>query len=134
MKLGCIVFIPLPSLQKVLSVHIFSASKKSPTNRICYRGHDDYFFDDKRVIYQHALLPKIAVNGEYYGSVLTILGHHISRKRPKLVRNWSLHHDNACPYIATYVQQYLKKCNIEIMPHPAYSPDLAPCDFWLFRR
>ncbi|GFR73854.1 transposase [Elysia marginata] len=22
---------------------------------------------------------------------------------------------------------------IQVLPHPAYSPDLAPCDFWLFQ-
>ncbi len=27
---------------------------------------------------------------------------------------------------------FLNKKKIEIFPHPAYSPDLAPCDFWLF--
>ena len=23
---------------------------------------------------------------------------------------------------------------IKILPHPPYSPDLAPCDFWLFPK
>ena len=23
---------------------------------------------------------------------------------------------------------------IKTVPHPSYSPDLAPCDFWLFRK
>jgi hypothetical protein len=30
------------------------------------------------------------------------------------------------------VQQFLAKNNIPIAPHPPYSPDLAPSDFWLF--
>jgi hypothetical protein len=30
------------------------------------------------------------------------------------------------------VQQFLAKNNIPIGPHPPYSPDLAPSDFWLF--
>ena len=30
------------------------------------------------------------------------------------------------------VFDYLAQQNITIMPHPLYSPDLAPCDFWLF--
>jgi hypothetical protein len=30
------------------------------------------------------------------------------------------------------VQQFLAKNNIPIVPHPPYSPDLAPSDFWLF--
>ncbi len=27
---------------------------------------------------------------------------------------------------------FVNKKKIEIFPHQAYSPDLAPCDFWLF--
>ncbi|GFS22386.1 transposase [Elysia marginata] len=26
----------------------------------------------------------------------------------------------------------LPELGIRVLPHPAYSPDLAPCDFWLF--
>ncbi|GFX62446.1 uncharacterized protein TNCV_412881 [Trichonephila clavipes] len=26
----------------------------------------------------------------------------------------------------------LQQNNVEILPHPPYSPDLTPCDFWLF--
>ena len=29
---------------------------------------------------------------------------------------------------------YLSKMGIKTVPHPPYSPDLAPCDFWLFPK
>ena len=29
---------------------------------------------------------------------------------------------------------YLTKRDIKTIPHPFYSPDLAPCDFWLFPK
>ena len=29
---------------------------------------------------------------------------------------------------------YLTKMGIKTVPHPPYSPDLAPCDFWLFPK
>ena len=29
---------------------------------------------------------------------------------------------------------YLSKMGIKTVPHPLYSPDLAPCDFWLFPK
>ena len=32
------------------------------------------------------------------------------------------------------VIDYLTKVGIETVPHPSYSPDLAPCDFWLFPK
>ena len=28
----------------------------------------------------------------------------------------------------------MTKICIKTVPHPAYSPDLAPCDFWLFPK
>ena len=31
-------------------------------------------------------------------------------------------------------QQFLTKNKMVVIPHPPYSPDLAPCDFFLFRK
>jgi transposase len=30
------------------------------------------------------------------------------------------------------VREFLTKNNMTIVPHPAYSPDLDPCDFYVF--
>ena len=32
------------------------------------------------------------------------------------------------------VTDYLTKMGINIVPQPPYSPDLGPCDFWLFPK
>jgi len=32
------------------------------------------------------------------------------------------------------VRKFLLNKNITVCPHPPYSPDLAPCDFWLFPK
>ena len=41
-------------------------------------------------------------------------------------------HDNARPHIHQNVDNFLRlNCIIKIQQLP-YSPDLAPCDFWLF--
>ena len=32
------------------------------------------------------------------------------------------------------VPDYLTKMGIKTVPHPPYSPDLAPCDFWLLPK
>ncbi|CAF2698908.1 unnamed protein product [Rotaria sp. Silwood2] len=39
--------------------------------------------------------------------------------------------DNARPHIHSDVINYLTEEGIIIMSHPPYSPDLAPCDYWL---
>ena len=31
-------------------------------------------------------------------------------------------------------KEYLARTGIQVVPHPAYSPDLAPADFWLFTK
>ena len=48
--------------------------------------------------------------------------------------SWILHHDNAPEHNALCVKRYLAKNNIPVMEHPLYSPDLAPCDFFLFPK
>ncbi|GFR93640.1 transposase [Elysia marginata] len=40
-------------------------------------------------------------------------------------------HDNAGPYKARATTQSLREIGIQVLSHPAYSPDLAPYDFWL---
>jgi transposase len=46
--------------------------------------------------------------------------------------NWILHHDNDPVHRAITTNEFLSKHNISSLPQPPYSPDLAPCDFFLF--
>ncbi|KFM80306.1 Mariner Mos1 transposase, partial [Stegodyphus mimosarum] len=57
---------------------------------------------------------------------------HVQRKRPLFRNGFLSHHDNARPHIPRCVQDVLQQNKVEILPHPPYSPDLAPRDFWLF--
>ncbi|EGI69030.1 Mariner Mos1 transposase, partial [Acromyrmex echinatior] len=43
-------------------------------------------------------------------------------------------HDNARPHVAKVVKKYLETFKWDVLPHPPYSPDIAPSDYWLFRR
>ena len=43
-------------------------------------------------------------------------------------------HDNAPAHKSATVQEYLKESGLDVLDHPPYSPDLSPCDFWLFPR
>ena len=42
-------------------------------------------------------------------------------------------HDNARPHVARVVKTYLETLKWEVLPHPPYSPDVAPSDYHLFR-
>ena len=44
-----------------------------------------------------------------------------------------LHHDNARPHAAKVTQEKIRELNWELLPHPPYSPDIAPSDYYLFR-
>ena len=46
--------------------------------------------------------------------------------------NWFLHHDNTPAHTSLVVQQFLTSKSITVIPHPSYSPDLAPCNIFLF--
>jgi hypothetical protein len=39
------------------------------------------------------------------------------------------HVGNACPHL---IQSKFDSMGIHSLLHPPYSPDIAPCDFWLF--
>ena len=47
---------------------------------------------------------------------------------------WHFHQDNAPVHHTILVTDYLTKTGIKTVPQPPYSPDLAPCDFWLFPK
>ena len=45
-----------------------------------------------------------------------------------------LHHDNAPFHTAISMNEFLAKKGISLVPQPPYSPDLSPCDFFLFPK
>jgi histone-lysine N-methyltransferase SETMAR len=45
-----------------------------------------------------------------------------------------LHHDNAPAHDALRVREFLANKSITKRDRPPYSPDLDPCDFWLFPK
>ena len=47
---------------------------------------------------------------------------------------WHFHEDNAPVHNSILVTDYLTKMGIKTVPQPPYSPNLAPCDFWLFSK
>jgi histone-lysine N-methyltransferase SETMAR len=76
------------------------------------------------------------VNQHYYKEVLLRLREKVRRQRSQLFQSgrWLLRHDNAPVHTAHSIQEFLAEKKISVVPHPPYSPDLAPCDFFLFPR
>jgi histone-lysine N-methyltransferase SETMAR len=54
------------------------------------------------------------------------------KRRGLLSKGVLLLHDNAWPHTATAMVQTVQWLGFELLPHPPYSPDLAPSDYHIF--
>ncbi len=69
----------------------------------------------------------------YINNCLRSLVDEIKGQRPSCgTHSIIIYHDNGRPHVHEDVTSYLESEGITIMPHRPNSPDLAPCDFWLF--
>ena len=94
------------------------------------------FFDSTGMIYMHWVPTGQTVNKKYYVKVLREFRKRFCRKRPALFKlgQWHFQQDNAPVHNSILVTDYLTKMGIKTVRHPPYSPDFAPCDFWLFPK
>lgn len=94
------------------------------------------FFDHKGVVHHEYAPQGQTITKQYYVQVLTRLRDAVRRKRPDLWASsaWQLHHDNAPAHSSHLVQAFLAKHGVVQVPQPPYSPDMAPCDFFLFPK
>ena len=76
------------------------------------------------------------INAKYYiKNCLKPVIACLEDQRPSTgAKNLKILHDNAKPHVAKIVKTYLESEGITTIDHPPYSPDLAPCDFWLFDK
>ena len=58
--------------------------------------------------------------------------HYSSRRPSRGAKGIRLLHDNARPHKAKVVSDMIASIGMIELPHPPYSPDLSPCNFWLF--
>lgn len=94
------------------------------------------WWDSKGPLYYELLKPGETITGERYRQQLIKLNRALKEKRPEFHQRHDkviFQHDNARPHVAIPVQNYLGNINWEVLPHPPYSPDLAPSDYYLFR-
>ena len=77
-----------------------------------------------------------SITEKYYKDVvLKKLKKYYQKRRPATgFKHVRLLHDNAPAHTSAIVTAFLKKEKVSVLPHPPYSPDLAPCDFFLFPK
>ena len=72
-------------------------------------------------------------NSNWFSRIHSKVKAHYEKRRPATgLRGLCLIHDNAPAYKCVLVQDFLKEEKIVQLSHPPYSPDLSPCDFFLF--
>ena len=94
------------------------------------------FFDQEGIVHRELVPPGMTVNADFYCGVLRRLHENVRRKRTQKWQNQNfiIHHDNAPVHRSFKVSQFLAKNNMTVIAHPPYSPDLSPCDFFLFSK
>jgi len=91
------------------------------------------FFDSQGIVHKEFVLPGQTVNQTFYRGALERLRKRVACVRPGIARTWMLH-DNAPCHTAVSINEFLAEKSIPVVPQPPYSPDLSPCDFFLFPR
>lgn len=93
-----------------------------------------FFLNTTGVVAKVKLEQNRTVTGKWFTEVcLPRFVGAIQQQRPNTgMKGISLHMDNAPAHTAFITQEFLNDHGIRALPHPPYSPDLSPCDFWLF--
>ncbi len=95
-------------------------------------------FINKLGIIHHEFTPRgFGISRIAYQGILDRFREAVRRKRPQLwdgTINWVLLHDGAPAHTAGSTVDFLRYHDISTLPHPPYSPDLNPCDYWFFGK
>jgi hypothetical protein len=91
------------------------------------------WWDIEGINHYELLERNLTVTAERYCQQPRRLEEAIQQKRPGRRHGVILQHDNARPHIANMTKATIQALDWEILPHPPYSPDLAPSDYHLFR-
>jgi transposase len=72
------------------------------------------------------------ITGASYSSLLDRLKTELQEKRPRLAHKKILFYHKALAHSSGVVAAKLMELGFQLVPHPPYSPDLAPSDYYLF--
>lgn len=107
--------------------------KRGKTQRSAGKVMASVFWDAHGIIFIDYLEKGRTINSDYYIALLERLNDEIKKKRPHLKKKKVLfHQDNAPCHKSIKTMAKFHELGYELLPHPPYSPDLAPSDFFLF--
>lgn len=110
-----------------------SRPKRPKTETSAGKVMASVFWDSKGIIMVDYLTKGKTINSEYYIKLLIRLKEEIALKRPGMQKKKILFHQDNAPIHKSYAtMSKLDELHFELLPHPPYSPDLAPSDYFLF--
>ena len=108
--------------------HLHSPSKKkAKTVPSAAKVMGTVLWDEEGLILAEFLEPGQTITTACYVHTLHKLRRALRDKRPG--RNIIILHGNARPHAAHLTSEAIAKMGWEVLPHPSYSPDLAPSDY-----
>ena len=91
------------------------------------------FWDAHELIFIDYIEKGRTITGVYYDALLNRLVDEIRKKRPHLKKKKILFHDdNVLSHTSKTAKAKKHELGFESLPHPPFSLDLAPSDFYLF--
>ena len=91
------------------------------------------FGDAQGILFIDCLEKGKTINSQYYRALLVRLNEEIAKKQPQMKKKKVLfHQDNALCHKSNATIAKLHELPLKLLPHPPYSPHLAPSDYWLF--
>jgi histone-lysine N-methyltransferase SETMAR len=80
--------------------------------------------------------PECTFNAQYFVEhvMVPLVQMVFPQGRTRYTPRLNIHLDNCRVYFSTVMEQLFIENQLLSVPHLPYSPDLAPSEFWLFRR
>ena len=94
------------------------------------------WWDQLGVVFYELLQPNETITSERYHQQLMQSSRALKFKRSQYAKRHDkviFQHDNARPHVGKVVKEASEALNWDVLPHPPYSPDIAPSDYHLFR-
>lgn len=117
-----------PSPEKVPPRISNKISSKKCMITIAFSGNRLYCLDG---------LPKgTKFNQDYFiENILSTIVENIKNSKNRTsIKLFEIHMDNCKIHNGSKSKTFLQIKKLNRVPHPAYSPDISPCDFWLFGK
>jgi histone-lysine N-methyltransferase SETMAR len=111
----------------------FPASKEVQDTEVIKQSVGAVFWDKDGILLVDYLEKGATITAKYYVALLSKLKQQlVSKYRGKLSKGILFLQDNAAPHKAAITHPKFAHLHFEVLKYLAYSPDLAPSDYYLF--